>query len=362
MNDEYSDAFKSIVPEAPSTDGWAEGAHRKRRNRARLMAGIAGAAVIALAVPVALSLGSNATLIATPGKSESPSPQVAGPSPDPATDDPGAAACWEAPMQARQATAEGATDGAVRAWLCGDADVSGISLGTVGPLEPLVDGVDQIVDFIQSQQTLDDSGLSVCTEEYTLAYRIVLDYGDSTSRVVPGALHGCRTIEDGPTVRTGGQELYDLALDLWNQQRERVTSSGDVVAVSRCRPPSRSVVPDLPPAQRPMLPLAPADAVTGGMCVEDPAAEYEAIWGSTLEPDVVALVGQSVVRDSEEGIAEGHLPTWVTITGVWGEALTLQRTPDDTFQWFDGASPMLWTPPADILAELDAASEHPEGP
>lgn len=360
MNDDYSDAFKSIVPEAPTADGWADGARRKRRDRGRIVAGVAAAAAVALVVPFALTLSSDSTLIATPGRSETPSPRVTGPSPDPAADAPGAAACWEAPGQPRQATAEGAADGAIRAWLCGDAGSSESLPGAVGPLEPLVDGVDEIVSFIGAQQTLDASGVTACTEEYILAYRVVLDYGDGNSRVVPGALHGCKTIEDGSTVRTGGQELHDLALDLWSQQRERVDPPGDVVAVSQCRPPSRSVVPDLPPALRPMLPLVPVDAVTGFTCAENPAAEYEASRGSTLEPDLAARIGQSMTTDSEEGLGEDHLPTWVTITGPWGEAITLQRTRDDAFQWFDGQTPMLWKPPADLLAELEQSLEAPE--
>ncbi|MEO7586988.1 MAG: hypothetical protein ABIS84_03065 [Arachnia sp.] len=349
MNNNFSDAFKSIVPEAPSSDGWAEGAHRKRRNRTRLVAGIAGAAVIALVVPVALSLGSNALLVATP-------PDPAAPSPDPAPNAPGAAACWDGPGQMRQATAGGASDGAVRAWLCGDAGEPEMFPGSIGPLEPLVDGVDKIVAFIQSQPT---AAADVdCTAEYTLAYRIVLDYGDGARHVVPGALHGCRVIDDGGTLRSGGQGLYDLALDLWGQQRERVDAPGDVT-VKQCPPPSRAVVPTIQPPLRPMLPLSPADAVTGFVCMQEGEGENWVGYSTTLQPDLVSLIARSVAADSVEGLGQVHLPTLVTITGPWGEALTLQRTPDDTFQWFDVGTPMLWKPSAALLAQLDAAIEAP---
>ena len=67
MNDEYSEAFKSIIPDAPTSDGWADGARRKRRNRRRVLTGGAGVAVLALAVPFALSLQSQSMLVATPG-------------------------------------------------------------------------------------------------------------------------------------------------------------------------------------------------------------------------------------------------------------------------------------------------------
>ncbi len=352
MNDEYSDAFKSIVPEAPSSGGWAAGARRKRRNRRQMYAGVAGVAVLALAVPFAFSLQSQSTLIATPDESGTNSP--APPSPDPAEDAPGAVACWEAPGQPRRATAEGATDGAVRAWLCGDADVSGIPLGAVGPQEPLLDGVDEVVGFIQSQQTLDASGMTVCTEEYILEYRIVLDYGDGTSHVVPGELHGCRTIDDGPTMRTGGQELYDLALDLWREQRAKANAPSGGAVVKVCPPPSRAVVPNLPPPLRPMLPLAPEKAVSGFACVEKGGSEDWSRYSTTLEPALVSLIAGSVAADSVEGLGESHLPALVTISGPWGEALTLQRTPRDTFQWFDAGTPMLWEPPEDVRGPLEA--------
>ena len=343
MNDHYSDTFKSIIPEAPSSDGWADGARRKRRNRGRAMAGVAAAAAIALVVPLSLTMGGNATLIATPGKSETPSPQVAGPSPDPATDAPGAAACWEAPMQARQATPEGATDGAVRAWLCGDADVSGIALGTIGPLEPLVEGVDQIIDFIQSQQTLDESGLNVCTEEYTLAYRVVLDYGDGTSHVVPGELHGCKTIDDGPTVRTGGQELYDLALDLWREQREE-TGDGD----------GAFLAPDCPPQTEALQNLLPVEIVTGFTCVLQGEGGFVTGTLNQLPDDLVDAIRMGISADSKPGQGEDGSDYFVTMTGAWGDSLLLRRLDDGVLAWTGSDGPMLWAPPADVLAQLDA--------
>ena len=343
MNDDYSDAFKSIIPEAPSSDGWADGARRKRHNRGRAMAGVAAAAAIALVVPLSLTMGGNATLIATPGKSETPSPQVAGPSPDPATDAPGAAACWEAPMQARRATPEGATDGAVRAWLCGDADVSGIALGTIGPLEPLVEGVDQIIDFIQSQQTLDESGLNVCTEEYTLAYRVVLDYGDGTSHVVPGELHGCKTIDDGPTVRTGGQELYDLALDLWREQREE-TGDGD----------GAFLAPDCPPQTEALQNLLPVEIVTGFTCVLQGEGGFVTGTLNQLPDDLVDAIRMGISADSKPGQGEDGSDYFVTMTGAWGDSLLLRRLDDGVLAWTGSDGPMLWAPPADVLAQLDA--------
>lgn len=357
MNDEYSEAFKSIVPDAPSADGWADGARRKRRNHRRVMTGVAGAAVLALAVPFALTLQNQSLLVATPGESNTASPIA----PDPAQDAPGAAACWEAPGQPRTATDEGATEGAVRAWLCGDAGNPESFPGTVGPLEPLVEGVDDIIELVQMWEAFDYE--VDCTADGGSEYRIVFDYGDGSHRVMSGMLDGCDTIEDGEQSLPGARDLYDRALELWSQQRERVDPPADVAAVSQCRPPSRSVVPDLPPAMRPMLPLTPADAVTGFICHED--TEYEGGWAATLDAGVVTLIADSLVSDSEEGMGTDHLPTWVTIAGPWGEALTLQRTDGDTFQWFDAErAAMLWTPSSGVRAAIDAVVEQapPPGP
>lgn len=352
MNDQYSQSFKSIVPDAPSSTRWAEGARRKRRNRGAVMSGVAGVAALALAIPFALSLQTSPTLVTPPGESEAPVP---GPEPDPATDAPGAAACWEGPGQPRMATDEGVTEGAVRAWLCGDAGIPEMFPGDVGPLEPLVQGVTDLVEFIRENEVLRDD--AECTADAGPDYRIVLDYDDGNRRVASGGLYGCGVIDDGDRKLTGSPELYGRALELWTKQRNTVVAP-DLTSTFQCEPPSRSVVPDLPPALRPMLPLSPEEAVSGFTCFEDPEAEDHRGGAATLEAAVVAVVASSVSKDSREGLGEGHLPTHVTLTGAWGEALTLQRLPGDVFQWFDGDGvAMLWKPSSEVFSELAPALE-----
>lgn len=363
MNDNFSDAFKSIVPEAPSFDGWAEGARRKRRNRTRLVAGIAGAAAIAVMVPVALGLGSNAALIATPGESTSPSRQVVTPTPDPATDAPGAAACWDGPGQVRRATSEGATDGAVVAWLCGDAGVPTTSLGVVGPLEPLVVGVDDLVNFIQAQPEMPVD--MACTAEYRLTYRIVLDYGDGSRHVVPGGLHGCGRISDGETVRTGGQGLLDLALDLWRAQRAVLSAPTDTTQIVDCPPEIDADGQLVPERTRDMLPMDPAEAVSGLVCTETTTGGLVRGEGGLLNDGLAGEIGDSLREGSLAISSEGLVSSWLTLVGAWGGHIVLQRTSDDRFQWFDRGTPMLWTPPGNLLAQIDGvplADESPASP
>ena len=56
MNDKFSDAFKSIVPEPPSADGFVPGARRKRRNRQLIAGGGVAALALAVAIPMAINL------------------------------------------------------------------------------------------------------------------------------------------------------------------------------------------------------------------------------------------------------------------------------------------------------------------
>ena len=56
MNDNFHDLFKQSVPEAPSPQGWVQGARRKRRNRQVVAGGVAALVVAGVAVPLALNL------------------------------------------------------------------------------------------------------------------------------------------------------------------------------------------------------------------------------------------------------------------------------------------------------------------
>ncbi|MGV8845236.1 hypothetical protein [Tessaracoccus sp.] len=342
MNDEFSDAFKSIVPEAPSSDSWVDGALRKRRNRTRLLAGVAGGAAIAMILPLALALGGSNALIATPGETESPSPQVLAPVPVPGPHALGAAPCWDERGKARQVSAAGARDGAVRAWLCGDPDMVP---QTVGPLEPLIQDVDVIVSFIQelAVTSVNDG----CNGDAGPSYRIVLDYAGGSQSVLSGETAGCGSINDGQSIRAGGVELLDVALQLWRTQRDAFTPPGNVINLVNCLP--ESPVRE----KRPMFPLDPSRAVRGFLCTEVVTEDGADGAAGSLDDALVRLITDSIRVDSITGSTADLRPSWLTLTGGWGEQLTLQRTSADMFQWFDGDTPMLWKASAEVLAQLE---------
>ena len=55
-DEEFSKTLSDAVPATPATGGWLDGARRKRRRRQGIAAGAVGVVVLALAVPVGMSL------------------------------------------------------------------------------------------------------------------------------------------------------------------------------------------------------------------------------------------------------------------------------------------------------------------
>lgn len=341
-DDQFSKAFKDIVPDSPAPDAWADGAKQRRRRRTGTVAGVAGVLAVALAVPIGMQLADRnivATPAEQPGEGSDPRPAGNGLL--------GAAACFDdngEPVQ-RPTGGPGVETGAVRAWLCGDA-TDAASFGTVGPLEPLVTGVDQLVDFIVAQPELPAD--SMCTMEYTLAYRVVLEYPDGSILPVAGELHGCRGVSDGATIRAGGEELYDLARDLWREQR----SDADV-------PVDLFVLPPCPPSQVMLMPSL--DEIVGAVaCVPGPD---EFSYGQVeLHPDDVALIVEDIRANAVEGEPDGWEAAFA-LTGSWGEWLALSRTADATGYSFSDAEGVTWVwTPSPEVAELLAAVLTPDMP
>lgn len=321
-DDQFSKAFKDIVPDSPAPDAWADGAKKRRRNRRGIFAGVAGAAAIALAIPLALQLQDPA-IVATPA--ESPTDGVAQPA---AAGWLGAAACYESegvPLQV-DADAGAPAEGAVKAWLCGDAtDAS--SMGTVGPLEPLVTGVDSLVDFITSQPELPPD--SMCTMEYTLAYRVVLEYEDGSMHPVSGELHGCRGIHDGSGVRSGGEELYDLALGLWRDQRAAADDVDPVHVLPQCPPGNVMLVPSI-------------DDITGAAVCET-NSDGASFTQSEMHPDDVAVIVEDIRANAVDGAVESGWDARIALLSKWGEWLRLVEFEDGSGYWFTDADGAVWS-------------------
>lgn len=94
-------------------------------------------------------------------------------------------------------------------WLCGEFGT--LSVGPDGPAEPLIEGVDEVVAMLNG---LEVQSQDVCTQEYTLAYHVVIDYPDG-QRVLRGELHGCQNISDDSTYWQGGAEVLTNLIARW---------------------------------------------------------------------------------------------------------------------------------------------------
>ncbi len=332
-DDQFSHAFKDIVPDPPTPQGWADGARRRRRHKSQLMAGAVGAVAVALAIPVGINLA-NHNLVATPAPASAPGEETPSSEPAPATAGLlGAPACYGEDGQLLHVTeGDGIKPGAVKAWLCGDGNV-------VGPLEPLVTDVDRIVDFVTAQAPLPAD--LACTMEYRLSYNVVLEYSDGTRRPVMGELHGCRTINDGATVRRGGEEFYSFVRGLWREQRAGMDAPAEGSRITACPVPQTMVAPDL-------------DRIRHGLfCV---VAENRS--EVTFIDDALAgRIGADIKANAVKGEPTAWAGPGVTLTliGPWGDTLTLNPNADGPGYWFvDGEdATWLWTPSADVQELLD---------
>lgn len=348
-DDQFSKAFKDIVPDSPSPDGWADGALRKRRNRAGVVGGTVGVLAVALAIPVALNL-SNTQLTAGPADQEVAAGEATpeehapedGVGPDPAANGlPGAAACYdESGALVQPIEGESIATGATRAWLCGDASGENPS-GTVGPVDPLQFGVDRIVEFVEAQEEIDITTIS-CTADYALTYNVVLEYPDGSVKAVSGELHGCRMLFDGTTHRFGGEEFYDYVRGLWTEQRDSMSLPDFVMVTPPCPVPSTMLVPTLDQVHAAVL------------CV--PGTEENSYTPTELDPADVELIVDDIRANAVEGEASGWDST-LALIGSWGDWITLVASDVDDSYWFrdaDGVS-WVWTPSPEAADILTAA-------
>lgn len=346
-DDQFSKAFKKIVPDSPSPDDWAAGALRKRRNRAGVVGGTVGVLAVALAIPVTLNLA-DSPLTADPEEPVAAEEQEHSPEDSDGAAPPkgdgllGAAACFDDAGQRVQPEAGDAAlePGAVRAWLCGDASPDN-PFGTVGPLEALEQDVDQVVEFVEAQPEVDLATMT-CTMEYSLSYLVVLEYADGSRSHVTGETHGCQVVTAGETARSGGVEFLDHLTGLWSSQRDSVDAPEASPGTPACPAPGTMLVPGLD------------EVVAGAVCVGEPTTgEYGR---AELQPEDV----ERVVADIRDNAVEGEPMGWdtaVVLVGPWGDWLRLISSEDGSNYGFidaDGAS-WNWTPTPEV-AELLAAA------
>lgn len=361
MNDNFHDLFKQSVPEAPSTGGWVEGARRRRRGRQVVTGGVAGLAVVALAVPVALNLSAgSAPVVASPEPSVSAPAPTASPEPtgDPAptagstsTDEPGlevslsprhdglpgASVCHDEAGEpvADSLLAGTIPTGAARAWLCTNPN----NYGTVGPLEPLVTDVDGLIEALYEQPGLTDD----TAQEIAEAYTVVLEFEDGRKMSFTGDIQDGTSLSDGENSLQGSVAFYrDEVEARWLAQRSEAGAPvGEYVAQQEC---------PLLSYQRSLLPVS-LDSVTGGYAC---ASEGDMTRAVELRESLAAEIGREAlangvpVEASEEG---GN--SALVLANTWGDQILLRKA-GSSYEFRGEDHLMGWTPTPEFAAELDA--------
>lgn len=348
---EISDNLHRIVPDDLSPAGLVAGARGKRRRRKSVVGAVAALALVAFAVPVALNLPTNDSLVAEPAiTSTAPRSEQT----ETGQVRPGAEACYNedgTPVSHSQEASDPAELGAVRAWLCGDYSPE-TGAGSVGPIEPLTSGLDALIEGVQSAPEVDLAVIS-CPAEYILSFNVIFEYEDGSRSVIGGDRHGCLLTYDGGVPRQGGEEFYGEAVSAWETQRE--TDEGDWV------------VPHMCPGPLSLLEMNADDAVQASVCGE----KEDGSWAATyLDGDLVEALSEELRASLEGGLLpESSAPeqrVWLTLSNKFTDYKTLVRHGDGMYRTHDAeGQESLWEPSVELSTELDealAAAGATDGP
>lgn len=240
---ELREEFRREAPEAPSVDGWADRARSKHRRRRMAGSAVALGIVVALAVPLGISVLDRTGEPVVPAE-PAPAPAL------PVTTAEEVCAPY-APIHdvsdADLPAVDELPDDAARVWLCPD----GTELTTVAfPSEPLTDEA-AVASAVATFNDLEQPDLAslMCTAEMGMTYVAVFEYADGDRIPVRGELYGCRLLVTGPaddqTMRLGSQEYLDQLTGAWADQR---AESDDVAPMGpeACEHGSRTLIPSQP--------------------------------------------------------------------------------------------------------------------
>lgn len=335
MTDDLRDLFHDNEPTEPATIGWADRVHRKRSQRRWMGGGVAVALLLAVGVPLGLQLARTPVTVATPAESNATS---------------AAQACEQAEALTSDTSHRGAPveRGAKRAWLCGDATEA-------GPADPLTQDVDAAVEaYLALPEAAADRA---CTEEYRLTYTVVFQYEDGTVAPVRGELHGCRTVTDFDTTRSGGEEFLGTLADLWRKERE----TSDFNATSWPTQTSSILRPDLGNIDRVQFTWPRGDGK-----VEARQPDSAGTWGSNqafaaaiadslAEPATHSAL-PAVFSPGDEGV--------IVLADRFGDVISLQPLIEGGYLYTPPQGDQdVWSPPADLADALASMTiEEPAKP
>ncbi len=335
MNEnDLTDAFGNILPEQPSTKGWARTA-RRRRQRQRAWAGAAAVVVVAaVAIPLGLGLGNSSPQVqATPAPSSDSASESTQLIPDACK----APAVGAVPLDAGELRSD-----PERIWLCGQELWDG-GRRTIGAPDPLVAGASEAVQAFGELELM--QGLIDCPVG-PVEYTVVVEYADQTHSAVT-ARGGCGELRDVSDLqdyfRYDGEGYFATLAGLWADQREETsfefTGTPDLcqsMATSVWRPLelsrlTRAIACD-GETQRPLeLPGELAEDLLASLNATETGRSEEILFGGP--PELVFLTPEgdplSLVRWGDEG--------------QWAELLA----------WDQGAENHSWTLPPDLQQRID---------
>ena len=339
MNEhELGDAFARILPEQPSTKGWA-GKVRRRRQRQRAAAGVAGLAVVAaVAIPLGLGLGNSSPQVLT---TPAPDPSGTGTTEEQLIPD----ACGWPAVDATPLTAGELRADPERVWICGQDDDLGTARRTVGAPDPLQMGA---VEAVRTFEKLPlDRGLADCAPNpLSFLYRLVVEYPDGTHSAVSADHCGfLRDVaDDQDYFRAADAEFVDTLHGLWRQEREAAglefTGTDEL-----CSTLSTSV----------WRPLDPSTLTRAVACDGENARPTEL--PADLAAELIASLESTGTAKPQEEPLIGGPPELVFLTPE-GDPLSLTRRGDegtgqDPLAWDEGSGVHVWAISPELQQRID---------
>lgn len=214
MNEnELTDAFAEILPEQPSTKGWAGAARRRRQQQRGITAAAVVAVLAAIAVPVTLSLGEEPQVMTTPAPSfsEAPTEDFAG--------DEGCFGGFSEGYPNSDLEGGKIPEGATKLWLCGG--------GFEGPREALTLGVDAAVEAFNDLTFVE--GVAIDCASNGEVYTLVFEYPDGAVESAEGYFtpNGCQHFITSYGIIEGADTYLGTLQDLWQDQRAAGPEPGE---------------------------------------------------------------------------------------------------------------------------------------
>lgn len=319
-----TNAFQSVIPEAPGTSDWGAAARRRSRNRRVMLSGVAAiATVVVLAVEVVGvqqlqgSSGINASRADQAGMSSgSENGDETVTADDEASLIPTVCAdVLSGALPTSSIPDEGLPQGATKAWWCGEPG------GRLGPPEPLLQGVEQLVSAINELPKVPAEEV-FCTLEYTLTWHVIIEYPDGERRAIQAEEHGCRFV--GETRWQGN--LFGEAQKLWQAQRDSgavsYTAEPDLCATY---PNASQEQQDRKAGYESILDVKRSQATRGAVCgvSVDSSADDPQVVQHWLTPESVAAIREAKGDGTEVDQAYHDGAPYVVLLTEFGDPTTV---------------------------------------